>query len=82
MANEKEKNKNQQEEDMMEQETETCEEETKPCEEQENTQEQVETVSMGEYIKLKYQFSEFMNKFKDYEKEFSNPYYCAIRRCL
>lgn len=72
MASEKEKDKKQQEEDMMEKETETCEEETKPCEEQEDKQEQVETVSMGDYIKLKYQFSEFVNRHKAYEHEFEN----------
>ena len=70
MANEKEKDTKKQEENMMEQETVTAKEE-KPCEE-ENIQEQVETVSMGEYIKLKYQFSEFVNRHKAYEHEFEN----------
>ena len=74
MANEKEKNKNQQDEEIMKKETETCEcEECKQCnEKQEEMQEQVETVSMGEYIKLKYQFSEFVNRHKAYEHEFEN----------
>ena len=37
-----------------------------------NQEKKCECVAKEEYIKLKYQFSEFMNKFKDYEKEFEN----------
>lgn len=37
-----------------------------------NQERRCECVAKEEYIKLKYQFSEFMNKFKDYEKEFEN----------
>ena len=56
-------------EEEVEDEMEDLEED---IEEFEEKKQKKEFVCKDEFIKLKYQFSEFVNKYKEYEKEFEN----------
>ena len=72
MAEENKKNKNIESEENLEQQTAPCDFEDCGTNKEEINEEQVDTVPMSEYIKLKYQFSEFVNRHKAYEHEFEN----------
>ena len=74
MAQKEEKN-NQEEKEIKKQNVEqeqTNKQETAEVKEEEKEHKKVESIAKSEYIKLKYQFSEFVNQHKEYEKEFEN----------
>lgn len=69
------KKKQQMQDEQIEKETCTCKEcQDETCENDNNFGggQELEFVPMDEYVKLKYQFSEFVNRHKAYEHEFEN----------